>query len=298
MLHAGARFHPERVTQDQEKGTTPRGVQLHPRPIGPIAGIKPTEQVISCHKDTSILVFPGKDGRIGWGLIAKLSNACIYPDCPRRLSPEEIQVMGESAADLQVYRDVRFRDLWERTAPSARASTMLHEGLFETWSCGRIVCVGHSISKMTPNFAQGANTAIEGAAVLANVLCELSPLEARSEHEIAALLHNYSRRQLKRLQIIHAISESVTRVHTRANWMRKALGRYVYPYVPGLALRTFGGVIAPAPYLEYAPLPRRAAELAAWKCSGNKSANAAKWICVLFIALLSCTLWYAIRASE
>ena len=108
---------------------------------------------------------------------------------------------------------------------------------------------------MTPNLAQGANTAIEGAAALANTLRRISQIDEPSKDDINLLLQGYTVRQQKRLQTVHALSRSVTRVHARQGPIKKIIGRYVYPYTPSAALHTFSRIIAPAPCLDYVPVP-------------------------------------------
>ena len=103
--------------------------------------------------------------------------------------------------------------------------------------------------------AQGANTAIEGAAALANTLRRISQIDKPSEDDINRLLQGYTVRQQKRLRAVHAISRSVTHVHARQGRIKKIIGRYVYPYTPGAALHTFSRIIAPAPCLDYVPMP-------------------------------------------
>ncbi|KAF9895146.1 hypothetical protein FE257_000048 [Aspergillus nanangensis] len=217
----------------------------------PIEGINAGEQLIACHDDTAILVFPEKNDCIGWALIQKLDKPCIYPNMPR-FSPKQTIAMGQAAADLPVYRKIRFGDLWARTA--TRQSTVLEEGLLQTWHHGRIVCVGDS---MTPNIAQGANTGIEGAAALANVLLRIGRIPNPSEAEIAPLLQTYAECHQNRLRHIHAISHAATRGHTRSGWFQKLAGRYIYPVTPNAVLGLLGGIFEGAPCLEYVPLPAR-----------------------------------------
>ncbi|KAL5336889.1 hypothetical protein BJX70DRAFT_409554 [Aspergillus crustosus] len=256
----------------------------------PVDGITPGQQIIACHDDTTVLVFPGQDGHIGWGLIQKLSNRYTYPHAPR-LSHDDVLAMGTAACNLRVYRNITFKDLWIRTPEYG--STLLEEGLLQTWHHGRIVCVGDSVSKMTPNIAQGANTAIEGAASLANALRLISLIHDPSESEISSHLEEYAQRQHKRLRLIHAVSYSATRVHTRRGWVKKAMGRYVYPYTPGASLRTFSGIIAGAPCLDYLPLPRRCRDGWARQSFSGISSMSVLWsvLIVLAAAAISLALW-------
>ncbi|KAL6238507.1 hypothetical protein BDW75DRAFT_237394 [Aspergillus navahoensis] len=258
----------------------------------PVEGIRPGEQLIACHDNACVFVFPGKDNQIGWALIRKLDREYVYPN-PIRFSADEVSTMGQAAAQLTLRGPVTFRDLWENTPKYS--STMLEEGHLRTWNYGRIVCVGDSVSKasqvpssvlgvsdMTPNMAQGANTAIEGAAALANALRKLSYTPHTVEHAFDTLFRGYAERQQERLRFVHAVSRSVTRVHTRRGWVKRLLGRYVYPYTPGAAVHTFGRIIAEATHLDYVPLPERGK---GWDRGSDKSSlSRLVWVIPVVVA--------------
>ncbi|KAL6237469.1 hypothetical protein BDW75DRAFT_228660 [Aspergillus navahoensis] len=210
----------------------------------PLEGLLPGEQLIACHDDASVLAFPGKNAHIGWGLIQKLDRGCNYPATAHSSHDETALNIAKSAANLSLYQGIKFHDLWINTP--RYSFTVLEEGLFQTWHHGRI---------LTPNIAQGANTAIEGAAALANTLRRISQIDEPSKDDISLLLQGYAEQQQKRLRTVHALSQSVTRVHTRQGRIRKIIGRYVYPYTPSAALHSFGRIIAPAPCLDYVPVP-------------------------------------------
>ncbi|KAI9039671.1 FAD-dependent oxidoreductase [Aspergillus affinis] len=260
----------------------------------PVDGINPGDQIISCYDNKSILVFPSKDASIGWALIKKLDRGYILPDSAL-LSNAEVQTMGQAAADLTIYRDVRFRDLWIRTP--RYSTTLLQEGLLDTWHYGRIVCVGDSVSKMTPNIAQGANTAIEGAAALANIVRKISRMPEISEDHMNNLLQGYAQNQRKRLRVLHAISRSATRTHTRRNWMTKFIGRYVYPYTPNAASRTFGKIIVEAPFLDYVPLQALCRD--GWETpSESPGITQITIICVVLIIIVAYAVSFSLRARS
>ncbi|KAG0653121.1 hypothetical protein ETB97_012949 [Aspergillus alliaceus] len=74
----------------------------------------------------------------------------------------------QQIAHLQLMNDITFGHVWEKK--EIASMTALEENIFHTWHADRLVCLGDSIHKMTPNIGQGANIAIEDAAVLANLL--------------------------------------------------------------------------------------------------------------------------------
>ncbi|KAL4901104.1 hypothetical protein BDW74DRAFT_182200 [Aspergillus multicolor] len=89
--------------------------------------------------------------------------------------------------------NLRFADLYAERITCRQVA--LEEMLYEHWTARRIVCIGDSVHKMTPNLAQGANSAIESAASLANhivdsldanrdPLCDLSAWAANRKRRI------------------------------------------------------------------------------------------------------------------
>ncbi|KAL4954365.1 hypothetical protein BDW69DRAFT_194088 [Aspergillus filifer] len=220
----------------------------------PLPGICPGEQVVACSKNATVLAFPGKDARVGWGLVQKLDKRYTYSE-GTQLSKDSLLAVARLARGIHLYKDIKFGDLQDNTKQCS--SAMLEEGLFEIWHHGRIVCIGDSVSKMTPNMAQGANTAVESAAVLANAIYRIGRLGIPSITDIGIELNPSLQDQKKRLRFIHAISFAITRVQTRQGLIRKFLGRYAYPYTPHAAVNTFSRVISGAPSLDFVPLPSR-----------------------------------------
>ncbi|KAL4883832.1 hypothetical protein BJY04DRAFT_184476, partial [Aspergillus karnatakaensis] len=220
----------------------------------PVKGLECPDQVMCCHDDQAVLLFPGKDGSIRWVLIQKLRKRYVYPET-HRFSKDEVHAMCQAAADIPVYRGIKFKDIWTRT--TEYGSALLQEGLLQIWTHGRTVCIGDSVSKITPNIAQGANTTIESAAALANVLRQVRDLQQPSEQTIGRLLQGYAEKHRKRLQGVHALSYRATRLCAWSGVRWKLMARYVWPNVPGGLYHAFVKIIAPGPVLDFIPLPSR-----------------------------------------
>ncbi|KAL4966134.1 FAD-dependent oxidoreductase [Aspergillus stella-maris] len=256
----------------------------------PLPGVCPGEQVVACSDNVNVLVFPGKDAHVGWGLVQKLDRRHTYLEATQ-FSRESLLAQARQARDIPLYKGIQFRHLQDNTKHCS--ATMLEEGLFETWHHGRIVCIGDSVSKMTPNMAQGANTAVESAAVLANAIYRISRTENPSVTDIQAELDSTLKEQKKRLRFIHAVSYATTRVHTRQGLVKKFLGRYAYPYTPNSAFHTFSRLIAGAPFLEFVPLPSRSE--VPWVQSSERSWLLGRWR-VLFVVAISIAIYYMFNA--
>ncbi|OJJ42589.1 hypothetical protein ASPZODRAFT_162178 [Penicilliopsis zonata CBS 506.65] len=175
-----------------------------------------------------ILVFPGGGGDVYWCVVKKMDRKYTYPDIPR-FSSEQKLAMGESLAASPIWEDVRFGDLWTRRRTCSMVA--LEENLFKTWHHGRIVCIGDSISKMTPNIGQGAQMSIESAAGLTNALRALvNAHEKPATHEITAALDDFQRSLAPRLVRINKFSRQATRLQTMDGLSRRLLARYILPW--------------------------------------------------------------------
>lgn len=91
--------------------------------------------------------------------------------------------------------------------------------VLQTWTFGRIACVGDSIHKFTPDAGQGGNSSIESAAALANALKRLAdtvkgrPTKAQVEDS----LKEYQKSRETRIRAIIEGCNNLTRVHTMSN---------------------------------------------------------------------------------
>nr|A0A2I6PIZ2.1 RecName: Full=FAD-dependent monooxygenase nodM; AltName: Full=Nodulisporic acid biosynthesis cluster protein M [Hypoxylon pulicicidum]AUM60051.1 FAD-dependent oxygenase [Hypoxylon pulicicidum] len=222
----------------------------------PISDLKPGEQVNAFYDGLTIVTIHGRNGEIFWFFIKKLSRRYIYPDLIR-LQQKDAEGICEEAKSLTVWKGVTFGDIWERRETASL--TVLDEFLHHTWSWDRSVCVGDSIHKMTPNFGQGANTAIEDSAALANLLHSLikeKRAEKPTDSDISLLLRQFKSQRLRRVQKIYKMSRFVTRLQARDGLLNTLLGRHYAPYAADLPAKIASGCIAGAEVLDYLPLPK------------------------------------------
>ncbi|KAL4935943.1 hypothetical protein BDV06DRAFT_217044 [Aspergillus oleicola] len=259
-VHSLARSEMWRLAHSQCAGvitkTTPNGSAYGMRVeymcifgiSSPVDEIAPGAQIVRCYGDLTFLIFPGREGTVPWFAIVKLEKSYVEEKSVR-WTCEEIRVRAEGMAHLQIWRGIRFRDIWIRTP--IVSSTPLQEGLLQTWTCNRVVCIGDSVSKLTPNIAQGANLAIESAAALANVLYQLKGLNKPSATVIQDCLDQYVRNHHRRLRGIHPFSNFVTRVQSRQGYLLPLLSRYIYPWSGELTFYLVADIIARAVALEY-----------------------------------------------
>lgn len=144
---------------------------------------------------------------------------------------------------------------------------------------------------MTINLGQGANCAIEDAAVLTNLLNNslAATKEAKpSDQEVDALLRQFNKRHLERATHIYGLSRLVTRAHARDGFLLSLVGRYVLPYFDERFQSRPFKMIAAAAALDFLPLPRRS--FPGWEKYRNSEARTWPWIMIpaffLFLYIL------------
>ncbi|KAL5044355.1 hypothetical protein BDW71DRAFT_199042 [Aspergillus fruticulosus] len=206
-----------------------------------IPDLLPGEQVASLHEGRSFLTFPGKDGRVFWFFLRKLDRQYPYSSAPR-WSSADIEKTAELFAADHIWNGVQFGDLWKRR--QVVGITNLEEGVFSTWHCGRVVCIGDSMHKMAPNTGQGANCAIEDAAALANAISMAIKHDHHpSQATIHSLLQSVSKTRLARVQEIYKSARLVVRLHARESLPLRLVGRYYLPYSGDLPADTASKLI-------------------------------------------------------
>jgi 2-polyprenyl-6-methoxyphenol hydroxylase-like FAD-dependent oxidoreductase len=108
--------------------------------------------------------------------------------------------------------------------------------------------------QMAPNFGQGANTAIEHAAALANTLHRL--LDSREEpstQELSDALDNVRRRLFPHINTINWASWVVVRLQGYRGRLLSLAGRYVVPRVGEYMISILAWLLAGSVALEYMP---------------------------------------------
>ncbi|KAI9042944.1 FAD-dependent monooxygenase spyC [Aspergillus affinis] len=127
-----------------------------------VPNLRPGEQVTGFQDGRSLLVFPGQNGRVYWFLFKKLDRQYEYRSAPQWSKGGTTKIAEEFARD-DVWAGLQFQHIW--MTREVVGITNLEENVFSTWHSGRMVCIGDSMHKFAPNTGQGANIAIEDAAI-------------------------------------------------------------------------------------------------------------------------------------
>ncbi|KAL4962870.1 FAD-dependent oxidoreductase [Aspergillus stella-maris] len=223
-----------------------------------IKGLNTGEQTVAMSDGAVILTAHGKNGRIYWFLIEKLDRQYIYPDHPR-LGPQDAASSAERYRHHPLCNGATFGQLWDTR--EIATMTPLEEGLPETWYYNRMVLIGDSAHKMTPNLGQGANMAIEDAAKLATLIHALvhgtknDNRETTPEPEaVTAMLQEYQASRYPRIRSTYNMSRAMVRVQTRDSFLMALLGRYLVPHANGFIAYAISQSIADGEICGFLPL--------------------------------------------
>ncbi|KAK7418276.1 hypothetical protein QQX98_004061 [Neonectria punicea] len=105
----------------------------------------------------------------GWFLAYKRLPTPINQST--RYTDEDAESFASSLMECPITRDKKFGDLW--AARKWFRLLNLEEGFVQTWHWDRIVLLGDSVHKMTPNSGLGLNQGWQGVAALTNILHKL-----------------------------------------------------------------------------------------------------------------------------
>lgn len=225
-----------------------------------IKGLNVGEQMNALFDGLTIVTIHGKGGRVYWFVIQKLGKKYTYPNCPR-YTKRDMSVVAEELRNIQFYRGITFGKLWE--SRESASMTVLEENTLKTWYRDRLVLLGDSVHKMTPNIGQGANMAIEDAAALTNLLRRLlkgpgSSLPSNAQIEM--LLHQYRELRYQRVQSIYRSSRFLVRFQARDGLLNVLLSRYYAPYAKDLPADMASKTIADGVMCDFLPPPKRSGD--------------------------------------
>ncbi|KIL83912.1 hypothetical protein FAVG1_12889 [Fusarium avenaceum] len=167
-----------------------------------------------------------------WFLIMKFNERKTYPNIPR-FGEKDMEKMAAENNGLMVTEHTSFADLWRMRTKCAMVP--LEEVVFDVWHANRLVLLGDSAHKVTPNAGQGGNSAIESAAVLVNLFHEAKTshgnLENLNTAEITHLFQKYHANRRIPVKEMSQTSAFLTRLHAQDDRMLKVVGRHVFPFL-------------------------------------------------------------------
>ncbi|KAL4748884.1 hypothetical protein BDW72DRAFT_214420 [Aspergillus terricola var. indicus] len=265
----------------------------------PVKGLNVGEQVNAFYDRLTIVTIHGKNGRVYWFLIQKLDQKYRYPDNPR-FGPESAAVVAERARHRRLYKNITFGQVWD--SREVATMTPLEEGLLQTWHHGRMVLVGDSAHKMTPNIGQGANMAIEDAARLASLLNHLVNSRTGQQPtatDVEVMLQDYRNSRFSRARSIYNTSRFLVRFQARDGLFNTLFGRYYAPYAGDLPADMASKTIASGEVCDFLPLrsPTRAWEIYRSRKEGIFMASKEALVMVILLGLVVGYFWPLVRPN-
>lgn len=150
----------------------------------------------------------------------------------KRYTDEEKEQFASSIADYKVSETVKFGDIWGQTGWSYFSG--LEEGIADKWYSDRVVLVGDTVHKMTPNVGLGLNSGWQSAAILTNGLRKLVATEPEPSTEaLNKVFQDYQGIRKKNAADMNWISGLYTRVVAWNNPLWKIADQYITPLIGG-----------------------------------------------------------------
>ncbi|KAL5359148.1 hypothetical protein BJX96DRAFT_164240 [Aspergillus floccosus] len=219
-------------------------------------GLKAGDMHRTFCKDFSTLTIVGKNDRVFWFFFAKMDRKYTLGNIPR-FTPEDQKQHTSKYLHINITSDVLFRDVYDNVVSTAYVP--LEEAFYKHWTWDRMVCIGDSIHKMTPNMGQGGNTAVETAASLANCFrkfIDAAPDSSYSMNDLHAALAAWAVARKPRAKHIWAKANDLTRLEAWATLRHKLTTYYLLPYMSRTLIDRACVAFIGTEVLEYLPIPK------------------------------------------
>ncbi|KAJ5923722.1 hypothetical protein N7454_008967 [Penicillium verhagenii] len=229
-------------------------------------------------EDFSALTIVGKNGRVFWFLFDKFDKVYSGSEIPR-FTAEDMKRQLDRFSHKPITDTVPFSAIRQNTVSNSYLA--LEEGFHNHWYMDRIVCIGDSAHKMTPNQGQGGNSAVESAAALANSLTELlqkSSTEKIPLEDIKSCLSNWQTARQPRTKEVCIRANALTRLEACATFKDRVIALHLLPYLDNYLLNRASKSFCGAERIDYLPLPPRASDCTMpLHLGAERSNNGALW---------------------
>jgi 2-polyprenyl-6-methoxyphenol hydroxylase-like FAD-dependent oxidoreductase len=223
----------------------------------PCEDLQPGDADYGYDKDRGFFTFVGRGGRTYYFLLKKLDRAYTLEEIPRYDRAAAAEFAREQA-DIKVRPDLTFDRLWKKSARYKLIA--LEEGILQSWTWGRIICIGDSVHKVTPNIGQGGNMSMESAAGLANTIKRLAEKSSKggrylSEHSVRECLLAFQESRQSRSQAVVNTCYSVNRLQLMKTPFDRFLLTYCMPRMGDFLADLISEIFVGAEMLDYLPPP-------------------------------------------
>ncbi|KAJ2988242.1 hypothetical protein NUW58_g4083 [Xylaria curta] len=280
-----ALFHPDEESKLQAESKCIFGISR--RPIGlPTTDI----QISAFYNGCTYVMFSGAGDRLYWFLISKMEKA-FGKDIPRFTKEDEAHLAAQHLDDY-VTDTVTFGDIYKVRITSTLVA--LQEHVFARWHFQRIIVIGDAAHKFHPITAQGGNSAMVTAVVLANLLRRKlggSANAALSEDEVENI---FAEVQTKRFNSVMAYVHQgrLAASYSTTDTLLSRIGaHYVFPWFGDRILLTLIVKAAKnSPLIENIAVPERYRR-AVSRTAGFSRTSKVLWISGAFVAGLALFLY-------
>jgi hypothetical protein len=206
------------------------------------------------------LTIAAEGGKVYWFAQERLPRTYHLGNIPR-YTDEDAKSFVARHGELAICpspNGLTLAGLWDKMVSSRLVA--IEEGKFQLWHWGRIVCVGDSIHKATPNLGIGGNSAVESAAALANGIKRLADSSSAtgrppSQKEVEAMLAEYKRiREVRAAAVVDA-SGLLARAHNMDDLRSRLFVKLVLPHVAEFLPELMNDAMIGATKLDFLPLP-------------------------------------------
>lgn len=228
--------------------------------------------------NTNKLVFT-QPGKVLWALMYRDEHE--QPPTPFRPTQQEQDEIAARFKDLKLVGNITVGDLYKNKTRAGVLS--LEEGILNKWHSGRMVLVGDSAHKMTADLGMGANTAIESAVVLVNLLhgaLKDDPNRHFSQDEISDLFAKYQKKRYPAAKIWMELSGKVTRSRSYESlWARFFVTQIApMPWMQKMKSAKFIQVLAKTAKLDFVSTRTINENAEGWKQVPENKGNGASWV--------------------
>lgn len=246
----------------------------------PVEGfVTPGDSHRSYDKNHSTLSFVGVGGILYWFLFSKLDKRYHGKEIPR-YTTEQMEEAAHAFDKIHMTDKITFDEVFkQRTFTNMLC---VEESQHEHWSSGRIVCIGDSVHKMTPNLGAGGNAAIESAAALANHIFKLTSSNPPVE-EIQKVFKDFHNKRKDRANSTCDTANDLTRIEALDNWVYKILAIHVIPAAGDFLTDLTTDALVGAELLESLPAPARSLTATMpWDPEAGIGKKEKKWVRALY----------------
>ncbi|RYO53648.1 hypothetical protein AA0116_g10503 [Alternaria tenuissima] len=209
-------------------------------------------------KDCNYLVISAPEDRTYWFLITETPKA-FGKDIPRYTKEDE-QALVERHLQDRITDKVTFEDLYANRLQTTLVS--VEDNAFTRWHYRRIITTGDAAHKVHPLSAQGANTAIETAAVLTNTLLTAvqakEPEKSFTEDDIVSIFTEVQAAQFNRAVAAVNQGRMMNSITVKETLRSRMFINYFFPrFGQGMIFKTWVKSTINGPLINNLPVPAR-----------------------------------------